>query len=105
MAKHDGRDDKTGKFLKGNAGGGRPQGARSKLGEAFLEDMLKAWTESSTDAIKRVIAERPQDFLKVIASILPKEIAAEITQSYVVRMPQPVATVDEWLERYKPLPH
>jgi hypothetical protein len=37
------RDPKTGHFLRGHSGnGGRPRGARSKLGEAFIEDLRDA---------------------------------------------------------------
>src|SRR5437764_13269486 len=35
------RDDKTGRFLTGNSGGGRPKGSRSKLASEFI-DCLQA---------------------------------------------------------------
>ena len=105
MAKHDGRDDKTGKFLKGNAGGGRPMGARSKLGEAFIEAMLADFGKNGVKAIERVRAEHPDQYLKIVASILPKEIAAEVSHQYVARMPEVARTTEEWLDRYKPVPH
>ena len=31
--------DNRGRFTAGNPGGGRPKGARSKLGESFFEDL------------------------------------------------------------------
>lgn len=68
------RDPKTGQFLKGYKGGGRTKGARNKLGEAFLADMLHAWEESGSSAIQEVIEKRPHDFLKVVAGILPRDI-------------------------------
>lgn len=74
------KDDKTGRFLTGNIGGGRPKGARAKLGELFLEDMLTAWESKGAAAIHTVIEKRPQDFLKVVASLMPKDLNVNINQ-------------------------
>lgn len=54
---------------------GRRKGARNKLGEAFLEDMLVAWETNGKDAIERVIKDRPHEFIKAVAGILPKELS------------------------------
>lgn len=63
-------------FQPGQSGNpkGRAVGTRQKLGEAFLTDMLESWQSSGKAAITAVLADRPQDYLKVIAAILPKEI-------------------------------
>ncbi len=87
-------------FKAGNPG--RPVGSRNKLGEEFLKDMLSAWQADGIDAIRRVIAERPQDFLKVVASILPKEVQAEVTHRFVARLPEPVRTTEEWQRQHSP---
>jgi Family of unknown function (DUF5681) len=58
---------------------GRPKGSRNKLGEAFLLDMLNAWTEKGKAAIDRVIEERPHEFIKAVAGILPKEVNVKTT--------------------------
>ena len=69
------RDPVTGAFLKGKKGGpGRPKGNRNRLGEAFLADMQAAWVESGASVIKKVIETRPQDFLKIVASLMPQEL-------------------------------
>lgn len=73
------QDPETGRFQPGNNGGpGRPKGSRNKLGEAFLADMMTAWEAQGQEAIARVIEERPQDFLKVVAGILPKEMNVNV---------------------------
>ena len=73
------RDPETGQFLKGKKGGpGRPKGSRSKLGEAFIADMLADWEEHGADVIKKVRDEKPADYLKVVASILPKDLNVNI---------------------------
>lgn len=66
--------DEKGRFVTGNIGGGRPKGARAKLGEAFLEAMRASFESRGQDAIDRVIDEKPDQFLKVIAALMPKEI-------------------------------
>lgn len=59
---------------------GRPKGARNKLGEAFIEDLLKSWEASGPEAIERVIKDKPEQYLKVIASLMPKDLNVNINQ-------------------------
>ena len=77
------KPDDTGKkegnrFKPGQSGNpaGRPKGARSKLGEAFLKEMLADFEKHGGDVIETVRVEKPDQYLKVVASILPKEIEA-----------------------------
>jgi hypothetical protein len=57
-----------GHYLKGMARGpGRPAGSRNKLTEDFLGDMHAAWLERGREAIDRVIDERPEVFLAIVA--------------------------------------
>lgn len=53
---------------------GRPKGSRHKLSEAFLADMLTVWEESGRDIIRRLAAEQPLEYLKLMASLLPKHV-------------------------------
>ena len=70
------QDDK-GRFISGNIGGGRPKGARAKLGEAFIKALFEDFNENGVDAIQQVRDEKPDQYLKVIASLMPKEITGE----------------------------
>ena len=62
-------------FKAGNPG--RPKGSRNKLGEQFLSDLQADWEANGLAAIAKVRAEKPDAYLKVVASILPKIIRVE----------------------------
>lgn len=53
---------------------GRPKGSRNKLGEEFLSKMLADFELHGTKVIETVRTEEPAQYLKVVASILPKEL-------------------------------
>lgn len=52
---------------------GRPKGARNKLTEAFWSDLYGAWLDHGASAIRAMIEDKPGDFVKVVASQMPKE--------------------------------
>lgn len=72
----DEKRDEAGRFIVPPVSPGRPKGARSKLGEAFLEAMYADFQQHGVVAIETVRTEKPDQYLKVVASILPKEIEA-----------------------------
>lgn len=83
-----------GTFAAGNPG--RPKGARSKLGEAFLADMLSDWEEHGPETIEKVREEKPDQYLKVVASILPRDLNVNIN-------PLEEATDEELINRLREL--
>ena len=67
-------------FEKGRAKtGGRRKGARDRIGTAFLEELAKDFEEHGAGVIKIARIERPTEYLKIVASTLPREF--EITDS------------------------
>jgi hypothetical protein len=72
------KDPQTGRFLTGNIGGGRPKGARNKLGEAFIQALHESFEERGAAAIQKVIDEKPDQYLKIIASLCPKEFSLTV---------------------------
>ena len=91
------QDERTGRFLPGNSGnGGRPKGARSKLSEAFLADVQADWEQHGPQVIEAVRTEKPDQYMKVIASILPKDLNINVNQYDEM-------TDDELVERIRSL--
>jgi len=64
--------DALGQLKKGS--GGRVVGSRNKLSQAFLSDAIEAWHEHGKEALRIVFHEKPDVFLRVIASIIPREL-------------------------------
>lgn len=58
-------------FQPGNPG--RPKGARNKLQEDFLKDVVEAWQDRGALAISAMIDDKPGDFVKMVAGLMPKE--------------------------------
>jgi len=58
---------------------GRPLGARSKFSMAFYEDLLDVWTEHGREAMVTTAKKDPATFVRVAASLMPKQVKAEIT--------------------------
>lgn len=53
---------------------GRPKGSRTKLMEAFVSKLQADFVEHGARVIAQVRAEKPDQYLKVIASIMPKQL-------------------------------
>jgi len=54
--------------------GGRPRGARNKLQGDFVSALASEFAEHGADAIRICRIEDPSTFLKIVASIMPKEL-------------------------------
>ena len=54
---------------------GRPRGSRNRLGEAFVDDLCADWKENGPQVIVAVRKADPSTYLRVVASILPKELS------------------------------
>ena len=64
-------------FEAGNPG--KPKGARHKLQEDFVKDVLAAWQTAGQTAITSMIADKPGDFVKMVASLIPKDVNLNVT--------------------------
>lgn len=62
------------RFKPGRSGNpaGRPRGARNRLSDAFLADVLAHWKEHGRAALDKVLEQDPVAYLKLVAAVLPK---------------------------------
>ena len=63
--------NEKGHFLPGT--GGRQRGSKNKLHADFIEKLAKDFAEHGEEVIRIVRAKQPSVYLKVIASVLPRE--------------------------------
>ncbi len=65
-----------GLFKPGASGnpGGKPVGSRNKLQGDFVRELAEDFAKHGKKAIVSVREDRPADYLRVIASLMPKEI-------------------------------
>jgi hypothetical protein len=92
--------DKRGRFLPGNKIAKGRRGSRNKLGEKFLDALLAEWRRSGKRALEKASGDDPVAFCKMIANLLPKEIAQSININQSMNMNIAVATFsaayDNW---------
>ncbi|MCJ2085522.1 hypothetical protein MKK88_05870 [Methylobacterium sp. E-005] len=85
-------------FEAGNPG--RPKGARNKLSEAFAEALHADFQQHGVEAIQRMREEEPAQYVRTIASLLPKDVRiesaplAELSDDELGRLIDVVRTAD-----------
>ena len=74
-----------GQFQLGHSGG-RPKGARNRLAAQVFEDILRHWCEPAApgsklrkgaEALEMLYKEKPGEYLRLTASVLPREFIFE----------------------------
>ena len=68
------------KWTKGQSGNpkGRPKGSRDTINKAFIDDLTKDWREHGEEALQRAREERPAEYVRMVASLLPKEANMQV---------------------------
>jgi hypothetical protein len=66
-------------FEPGNDGhgGGRPQGSKNRLQTKFLYELAEDFAINGAGVIKICRIEKPVEYLRIIASVLPRELQIE----------------------------
>ena len=64
------------KWKPGQSGNpaGRKPGDRNKFGTHFISDFYADWVQHGAAAIEKLRLESPKDYVKVAASLLPREL-------------------------------
>ena len=86
-------------FQPGESGNpsGRPRGARNRLSEILLSVVVDDFSEHGTEAIAQLRKKDPATYLRLIASLVPRELIlqreeapvvdyAELSEAEVVRL-------------------
>ena len=81
-------------FKPGQCGNpkGRQRGSRNKLSEDFFRDLCDAWQAFGKAALMTAAWTHPVEFVRVVASLVPRELEATTTVN-VDRMTNDVAAV------------
>ena len=92
-------------FKPGNPGGpGRPLGSKNRLSEYFLHELADHFERYGREAIERVFEDRPAEYLRIIASLIPKELILEQTQEetirWVINASSKTLTEQQWREQH-----
>jgi hypothetical protein len=71
------------RFAKGNTYGrkGRPIGSKVKLSESFLAGIAADFAKYGKDVIQHVRQNEPSTYLRIVASIVPRETIAKLEVS------------------------
>jgi Family of unknown function (DUF5681) len=79
----DNTQKQQGRWLSGQSGNpsGRPPGSRNKLSEDFLNTFAQYFERHGRRVIEKVRDERPRDYLRIAASLLPKQMEIEANRS------------------------
>jgi hypothetical protein len=72
------------RFKPGQSGNpaGRPKGSRNKVSEKLLEALAVDFDAHGKDVIEKVRADRPADYLKIVTSLVPKQMEIEDLRSH-----------------------
>src|SRR6476659_1067039 len=68
-------EKQQGRWITGQSGNpsGRPRGSRNKLSEDFLNAFAQDFERHGAVVIDNVRGERPQDYLRIAASLFPSK--------------------------------
>jgi hypothetical protein len=65
---------------------GRPKGSRNKLTTEFFLDLREAWSAFGKPALMTAAWTDPVGFVRVVASLIPRELEATATVFHAERM-------------------
>ncbi len=80
---------------------GRPKGSRDTINEAFLKDLAADWKDDGIEALRKAREDRPAEYCRMIASLLPKDRNLNVknddpvSAAFLAAMKVPIGIEDE----------
>jgi hypothetical protein len=86
-----------GQFVPGQSGNplGKAAGNRDTLTRAFIRDLTAVYEERGREVLENLAEHEPGVFMRIIASLVPKEIDVAETQRIYLISDRPM-TPEEW---------
>ena len=86
---------------------------QQRLDQAFRRNVFQMWREHGQRCLEQMIANRPEEFCKLVASMLPRQTHMEInrTETKTIDLADAVQELEQLADRLglelksKPLPH
>jgi hypothetical protein len=91
-----------GRFKPGQSGNprGRPRGSRHRLSEAALADLCANFEAGGAEAIERCRVEDPVAYVRVVASLLPRQIE-QLHSPLADLSDEELSFLDRWIEAHR----
>jgi hypothetical protein len=90
-----------GQFVEGAVGNplGRNAGSKNAISHAFLKDLQALWEDQGPAILKRVAKRNPEALIRVMATLVPKEMAVDETQRVYIIRDEPMSA-EEWHKEF-----
>lgn len=72
QSQHMGERDSRGRFISGNSGGGRREGARNRLSSSFLAAVEADFAEHGAETLERVRTQDPVAYLRIVGALVSR---------------------------------
>jgi hypothetical protein len=92
------------RFKPGQSGNplGRPKGSRNKVSEKLLEALAIDFDAHGQNVIETVRAEKPHEYLKIVASLVPKHLEIDDGRQPFAVIPEQFKSGDAWEKAFSP---
>jgi hypothetical protein len=83
-------------------GDGGRKGSRNKVSEKLLEALALDFDTHGKDVIETVRVEKPHEYLKIVASLVPKQVEIEDGRQPFALIPEQSQSIEAWERAFSP---